>query len=48
VTACYVVLRSIEVCAIFRTLPTRDELPDYYKMIKKPIDVDLIRKYECK
>ena len=32
-----------EVSGIFMVLPTRKELPDYYQLIKKPIDLKKIK-----
>lgn len=31
------------ICEIFMHLPTKQVLPDYYKVIKKPIDMDRIQ-----
>lgn len=31
-----------EICEIFNKLPSKQELPDYYQVIKKPVDMDRI------
>ena len=39
----YVDPTNRKICEIFTHLPTKQELPDYYKVIKKPIDMDRIQ-----
>ena len=36
-----------QVSGIFMVLPTRKELPDYYQIIKKPIDLKKIKVCVC-
>ena len=36
-----------QLSAIFMVLPTRKELPDYYQIIKKPIDLKKMRVSTC-
>ena len=36
--------RGLEISAIFRTLPTKKEMPEYYAVITDPVDTDAIRK----
>lgn len=36
-----------EIAAVFRTLPTRKAMPEYYAVVSNPVDIDTVRKYVC-